>query len=104
MKIGSALISKRASRIASRAALLATNDATTISALIVAIRAALRWSSSLATVLVVRALGGELVMQASGAVGQHQPDAGEDQVQPGERAKPEPEHLHQHEHKTKPRD
>src|SRR5882672_1006714 len=93
MKIGRVLTLKWVSRIASRAALLATNAATTISALIVAIRAAPRWSSPdigrlrlPLGLLAARLRRHELVMQPAGPGGQHQPAHRERDVQDGERA------------------
>src|ERR1051325_7223150 len=105
MKIGSVVTLKCASRIASRAALPATNDDTTISALIVAMRAALRWSSCdamalrghLRTLLVVLRRH-QPIVELAGAERQQQPHRGQGNVQRRERLHPEPEQLDQHEH------
>src|SRR6185436_4508383 len=108
-KIGRVLTSKWPSRSASRAALPATNDATTISAQIVASRAVPRWSSCCAMALsghlrAIAALGSarlvldQLVVQAAGARRQQQPDRRQRDVHRGERLHAEVEHLDHQEH------
>src|SRR5262245_58271193 len=102
MKIGSSLMSKRASRIASRSALPATNDATTISALIVASRAAPRCSSWFAMAARPRLPGGglaralcgdESIVQPAGPYREHEPAHCQHHVQRGKRANAEPQDL-----------
>src|SRR4029078_9424004 len=101
MKIGSVLTLKCESRIASRAALPATNDDTTISALIAGIRAAPRWSSCGAMALsghlrlLVLLLRHELIVQLAGAERQQQPHRGEGDVQRGQRLHAEARDAHE---------
>src|SRR5215468_11407485 len=109
-KIGSVLMSNRASRIASRAALPATNAAITITALIVAIHAAPRWSSLGGTAWRLLAGGRagrgghEPIVQPPRARREQQPAHGEHDVQDGERTDAEAEHLDEQEHDAEPGD
>src|SRR5262245_57371545 len=104
MKIGNVLMSNRASRIASRAALLATNAAITITALIVATHAAPRCSSLGGTAWRLLAGGRagrgghEPIVQPPGARREQEPARGEHDVQDGEGADAEPEYLDEQEH------
>src|SRR5262245_9772034 len=104
MKIGSVLMSNRASKIASRAALLATNAAITITALIVATHAAPRWSSLGDTGWRLLAGGRagrgghEPIVQPPRARREHEPARGEHDVQDGKRADAEPQHTDEQEH------
>src|SRR5256885_16309919 len=108
MKIGSALMLKLDSKIASRAALPAMNPATTTSAAIVATQPARCWPSSVCGSgrnrhglrFGLRTIGGQLVRDPAGPVREHEPACREAHVQDCERTHAEAHHVDEQEHEA----